>query len=136
MSEPLLERLSRFTPHAAGLDRDALIFEAGRRSARADRRWVTLAGLLASTQVLSLVVLWPRPTQPAAGLPVQVVTAPALSTPSEPLTSEALANPGLWTARPKLIDSEIWDRPDGDVSFIESGPPLRALALPPPSLLN
>ena len=65
MSEPFLERLSRFTPDAGGLDRDALLFAAGRGSARPNRGWMTLATLLASTQALSLVLLWPRPTPPA-----------------------------------------------------------------------
>ena len=37
MSEPILERLSRFTPDAGRLDRDALLFAAGRESARPNR---------------------------------------------------------------------------------------------------
>ena len=53
MSEPFLERLSRFTPNAGGLDRDALLFAAGRASARPNRAWIALATLLTSTQVLS-----------------------------------------------------------------------------------
>ena len=52
MSEPFLERLSRFTPDAGGLDRDALLFAAGRGSARPNRGWMALATLLASTQAL------------------------------------------------------------------------------------
>ena len=32
MSESFLERLSRFTPDAGRLERDALLFAAGRRS--------------------------------------------------------------------------------------------------------
>ena len=46
MSEPLAERLSRFTPDGSGLDRDALLFAAGRASARPNRRWVALAAAL------------------------------------------------------------------------------------------
>ena len=46
MSEPILERLSRFTPDAGGLDRDALLFAAGRESARPNRGWM-IAGLSA-----------------------------------------------------------------------------------------
>ena len=65
MSEPFLERLSRFTPDAGRLDRDALLFAAGRGSVRPNRGWITLATLLASTQLLSLVLLvaaaLPRP---------------------------------------------------------------------------
>ena len=61
MSEPILERLSRFTPDAGRLDRDALLFAAGRDSARPSRGWMALATLLASTQSLSLLLLWPQP---------------------------------------------------------------------------
>jgi hypothetical protein len=60
MSEPLAEHLSRFTPDPTGLDRDALLFAAGRASARANRKWQALVGTLALSQVLTLVLLWPR----------------------------------------------------------------------------
>ena len=60
MSEPLAERLSRFTPDAGKLDRDALLFAAGRASARPGRRWMALAGALAASQLLTLLFLWPR----------------------------------------------------------------------------
>ena len=39
MSEPIVERLSRFTPDAGRLDRDSLLYEAGRKSARPNRAW-------------------------------------------------------------------------------------------------
>ena len=67
MSEPFLERLSRFTPDAGRLDRDALLFAAGRNSARPNRGWMTMAGLLAGTQALSLVLLWPPASPPPPG---------------------------------------------------------------------
>ena len=46
MSGPL-ERLGRFTPDGSGIDRDALLFAAGRASVKPDRRWQSVAGLLA-----------------------------------------------------------------------------------------
>ena len=55
MSEPSLERLSRFTPDAGSLDRDALLFAAGRSSARPNRGWMTLASLLAVALLLGAV---------------------------------------------------------------------------------
>ena len=58
MSEPIVERLSRFTPDAAGLDRDALLFAAGRSSARPNRGWMALASALAVTQAVSLAVMF------------------------------------------------------------------------------
>src|SRR5436309_7303171 len=72
MTDPLGERLSRFTPDGTGLDRDAVLFAAGRASARPNRRWMALAGALAASQLLTLVVLWPQTA--AHGPPV--VSAP------------------------------------------------------------
>ena len=107
MSEPILERLSRFTPDAGGLDRDALLFAAGRSSARPNRGWMTLASLLAGTQALSLVLLWPHSTPPAGGSTVLRRRAcPAPSAALEPPASEASADPGLWSARHGLLESE------------------------------
>ena len=58
-------RLSRFTPDPGGLDRDALLYAAGRASARPSRAWPALAAALAVTQVLTLALLRPRPAPPA-----------------------------------------------------------------------
>ena len=138
MSEPFLERLSRFTPYAGGLDRDALLFAAGRGSARPNRGWITLAVLLTNTQVLSLVLLWPRPTPPEGGLTVAAAVASVHLPPAfvEPRTSEASASPGTWSTRHRLLDSENDDRPDDNVTLIESGPPLKVFGPRPSSLLN
>ena len=85
MSEPFLERLSRFTPDAGGLDRDALLFAAGRVSARRNRGWMTVASLLAGTQALSLIFLWPHPSPPT-GLLTYVPSSPRC--PSRPRLSK------------------------------------------------
>jgi hypothetical protein len=136
MSEPILERLSRFTPDAGRLDRDALLFAAGRSSARPNRGWITLATLLANTQALSLVLLWPHPTPPAASFSVPVAVARESPATLDPRTSGAWANSDLWTARHSLLKLETEDQPTGDVTFIDSGPPLRAYGPLAPSLLN
>jgi hypothetical protein len=83
MSEPLIERLSRFTPDAGQLDRDALLFNAGRASVRPKRAWGIVAGSLAASQILTLALLWPRPVQldqtptiaPGSGVLVQKESA-------------------------------------------------------------
>jgi hypothetical protein len=146
MSEPFVERLSRFTPDAGGLDRDALLFAAGRGSARPNRAWVTLAAGLAVTQVVSLVLLWPRPGTPAAL--TQGANAPrsessesgrpAPDPPVEPPSSDPPESPALWTVRHSLLESEPDDRsePADSGTLIDSGPPLRAFAAPPRSILN
>ena len=135
MSEPILERLNRFTPNAGRLDRDALLFAAGRDSARPNRGWMTVASLLAGTQALSLAHLWPHSSPSVERSTVSVVGVPAPSAAPEPPASGALDDPGLWSARRGLLRPEAIDRPAGDVTFIESEPPLRAFP-PPPSLLN
>jgi len=136
MSEPLLERLNRFTPDAGRLDRDALLFAAGRSSARPSRGWMALASVLAGTQALSLLLLLPHATPPAGGLSTPVATLPRPQSALEPAASKGLSEPGLWTARHTLLDSQPEDHPAGDVTFIDSGPPLRAFASPAQSLVN
>ncbi len=59
-SDPLVKRLRGFSPDHAALDRDALLFAAGRAAARPSRRWQALAGALAACQLISLTLLWPR----------------------------------------------------------------------------
>jgi hypothetical protein len=136
MSEGFLERLSRFTPDAGRLDRDALLFAAGRASVRPNHGWKALAALLAGTQALSLVLLWPHPTPPAGDLAGQVPTVKSPARSPEPPRSEGFASPGVWSARPNLLESDLEDYRDETVTFIDSGPPLRAFGSPPPSILN
>ena len=138
MSEPFLERLSRFTPDAGRLDRDALLFAAGRHSARPNRGWVALAAALAGTQALSLALLWPHPAPPAGHLPVPAASRPPAPAPVAPATAEASDSPNLWAARQGLLGSEPEGRPApaGTGTFVESEPPLRAFAPPPPSILH
>jgi hypothetical protein len=68
-------------------------------------------------------------------LTVSVANVPAPSAARKPASSDTLPITGAWSARPSLLESEIEERPAADVTFIESGPPLRAFP-PPPSLLN
>ena len=135
MSEPILERLSRFTPDAGRLDRDALLFAAGRASARPNRGWMTLASLLAGSQALSLALLLPHSSPSVEKSTVFIAGVPAPSAAPEPPANEASAHSGLWSARRALLESDSSDRPAGDMTFIDSEPPLRAFR-PPPSLLN
>lgn len=129
MSESFLERLSRFTPDAGRVDRDALLFATGRASARPNRGWISLAAVLASTQLLSLVFLWPHATPPGVGTSTQVANAPAPSMLPGPPAFETSANPGLWSVRPSLLKSDPEGRPDTG-TFVDSGPPLRAFNSP------
>ena len=60
MSEPFLERLSRFTPDAGRLDRDALLFAAGRSSARPNRGWIAGFGAGRHPGAVAGALLWPQ----------------------------------------------------------------------------
>jgi hypothetical protein len=65
MSEDVTEKLGRFSPKA--VDRDAMLFEAGRASAKPSRFWkVATFGLLLSQSLTLGLWLWPRssPTLP------------------------------------------------------------------------
>jgi hypothetical protein len=134
MSEPLAEHLSRFTPDATGLDRDALLFAAGRAAARANRKWQALAAALTLSQVLTLVCLWPRtPHPPRTSAPV-IVESPDAVLPAD----EAVSDPcsvGIWRAGMRSMDV---DRPTpiGEEQMVPPPPPLRALSAPPASILN
>jgi len=129
MSEPI-ERLSRFTPDAGGLDRDGLLFAAGRASARPNRRWHAVCATLAAMQLLTLgLAFWPRPdmVQPDRTAPqVPLVEAP----------HEAPARP-LWQQRDEAIASDGNLPPPAPIEdLISSEPPLRAFGTLPVSLLN
>ncbi len=126
MSEPPVERLMRFTPDAGSLDRDALLFAAGRASARANRAWVALAGALAAAQVLTLVLLWPRPAAPAG--PGPAPPPPAILEPL-PVSGDG---PDLLTLQRRLLESPAGDLPPpaGVDPLVESAVPLRASSAP------
>ena len=135
MSEPLAERLSRFTPDAAGLDRDALLFAAGRASVRPSRFWGALAGVLAASQLLTLVCLWPRtpsspPEVPVIALePFRRGPTPAPATEPDPSELRAL--------RQRMLDTDLdYTPPPSDEPMTPPEPPLRGFGAPPSDLLN
>jgi hypothetical protein len=137
MPEPFLERLSRFTPDGGGLDRDALLFAAGRGSARANGGWKAIATLLAASQVLSLVLLWPQRVPPGGGLSVAVNDLEVRPADRESVShASAQVGSGVWSVRGSLLQAEAEERPSAAITFIDSDPPLRTLGPPPASLVN
>jgi hypothetical protein len=133
MSDPIEERLGRLTPAASGLDRTALIFAAGRASARPNRPWQALAGVLAALQVLTLVLLWPHPVAaPNSGpgpIPPMADVGPTPHPAAEPSS--------LLVQRNLAIQSEgNWPLPAATESMTPSEEPLHAFSPPPDSLLN
>ena len=131
MSEPVLERLSRFTPDAGRLDRDALLFAAGRSSVRPGRGWMTTAALLAGTQALSLILLWPHASPPPAGASTSAVASVSAPPAAREATASAVwGDHGLWSVRRRVLRATTVAPPAGDVNLIDSGPPLRAFRIP------
>ncbi len=132
MSEPLEERLSRFTPDATGLNRDALLFAAGRASMRPSRRWQALVAVLATSQLLTLVCLWPRtPSSPPetpfiAAEPFRRDPLPA----TQPDPSE------LRALRQQMLDTDLEYTPPPCYEPMPPEPPLRAFGTPPSYLIN
>ncbi|WP_020467900.1 hypothetical protein [Zavarzinella formosa] len=123
MSESVdpITKLVRLTPGRGGLDRDAVMFAAGRGSVRPSRLWPAIAGLLAISQVVTLCLLWPKspePVLPPPVTPVMIALPPEEAPPVSP-------TPG----------SILWYRTDGNrpVSspvaghvLASNGPPMRA----------
>ena len=120
--DPVTDRLARFTPSAAGLDRDALLFAAGRRSGRGSRLWPAAVALLAVSQAVTLVMLWPGSQEPVTSAPAAPAFAPVPSLSVPPNSS----SPDLWTAgsSPDVLAAPPSGRP-GEV-FVTSEPPLTA----------
>lgn len=56
MRQDITETLGQFTPQAELLNRDEILFEAGRASVRQNRLWVWF--LVA--QLITVIVLWPK----------------------------------------------------------------------------
>jgi hypothetical protein len=55
--DPLVQKLARLTPSSSAVDRDALLFAAGRASAPKTRGWKLLSVVLAVSQAATLA-LW------------------------------------------------------------------------------
>jgi hypothetical protein len=137
MSEPIIERLTQFTPDGSGIDRDALLFAAGRASARPNRRWHLVCAALVTTQLLTLgLAFWPRPVDhlPGRALPrIPVVRAAPLSPGSPPGPGTA----PLWQQRNLAITTDgKLPMPAPIDNLTTSEPPLHAFGTLPVSLLD
>jgi hypothetical protein len=125
MSESVTDRLSRFTPDGSGLDRAALLFAAGRASARPNRPWKVLVGALAASQLLTLTLLWPR-SVPPAGLSPPSPFVPELADRSAPEPPDAS---GLLALGQMVYQSEgIWPSATVSGPLVAADRPLHALA--------
>jgi hypothetical protein len=125
MSEQFAEQLSRFTPEGGGLDRAAMLFEAGRASARPNRRWIALAAGLAACQLVTLALLWP-PSGPRGD--AMIARTPA------PTVPESMPNPApdasLYVLRDRAVATDgNLPRPESIDNLVPAEAPLRAFAV-------
>lgn len=139
MSEAFIERLSRFTPDSGGLDRDTLLFEAGRASARPNRGWMGLSAVLASTQLLAIVFLWPQSNMPSnpAVQTIGHIAAPSVRPQASDRVVEAPAmDSGIWSVRHRIDDVEGETQLASTTTSVDSEPILRAFGPLPSSVVN
>ena len=136
MSEPFLERLSKFTADAGGLNRDELLFAAGRSSARPNRLWKAMAAMLAASQALSLVLLLPVPRPLPTALNVARDAAIDSTASGLPEGPERPPFRGPVLSRGSELEPDSHHTAAGGLTLIEAGPILRAFLRPPDSLLN
>ena len=62
--DTIIRQLSKLTPDGAGLDRDTVLFAAGKASARPSRRWKAASAVLAVSQVAILGLFLLRANEP------------------------------------------------------------------------
>jgi hypothetical protein len=123
-NESLADRLSRFTPDGASIDRDTLLFAAGRASARKNRRWMALASVLAASQLITLVFLWPRAPASAPSADSFLASEPPATMDREPVASSPFQ---LLRLEQSLFANEGKFPPQrADEALVPDEPPLRA----------
>ena len=135
MSGPLPESLSKFTPHAGRLNRDALLFAAGQRSARPNRVWQGLTVVLAASQLLTLICIWPHPMELGPGAADVMARHSTLAQPVE----QHLLEPDqqhIWSARHVPNELMLEHCAAKGIVTVGGEPELRAFGLPPDSMLN
>lgn len=130
--DPCIDKLARFTPNPAALDRDALLFNAGRTSVKSSRVWPILTVVLGMSQVMTLIFFW----QESAPImqPVSPGTTPAYMLPASevsPVLPASPIDPSLWTLQHRWLDqTEIPPVPPAAENTVDSPPPLTVFSIP------
>jgi hypothetical protein len=126
MSRPVDEILSRFSPDTSGLDRDALVFAAGRASARPNRRYAALATCLAVSQAITLGALGYQLAGHKPGVVPRDAAVPAAPTqPSTPAESSPADESLASGPRAGAMSIDL-SRTKGSADLVPDAPPLYA----------
>jgi hypothetical protein len=118
MSEDVTKKMTQFTPTLP--DRDALLFAAGRASARPSPMWKMLSGMLAISQVAMVAYWLARPSAL-----VNTLTNPVDTTVDDSPTPFT-PDPYSYIALSKSADLELPRMSSDGVDTIRSSPPLKA----------
>ena len=118
MHEDVTTKLTQFTPTLP--DRDALLFAAGRASARPAPVWKVLCGLLAVSP-FTMGAFWLTQTTPT----VNTVPVPADIT-GEDSYPPLAPDPYSYLALSKSADLDVPRSPVGPVGTERTSPPLKA----------
>ena len=85
--DPLIDRLAQFNPASSSIDRDAMLFAAGRASGSGAGRWKVVASVLAMTQTVLLVVWFASPRLDRSQMEPSFIVADQL--PENPIIRES-----------------------------------------------
>ena len=125
--EPLKDLLARMKPKEAGLDRDALLFEAGRESVRPSPFWKAVAAGLATSQAATLLFLLPLALPTPSSSPAYVEAKPPAGPWVDP--TEYRSDPWIRVAKAEAphgmmpCDSELPPLPGGEPLIASGGVP-------------
>ncbi len=119
LTDPVARALARFTP-AAGLERDEMLFRAGRASARTGWLLRSVAALLLATNAVTLA-LW-LSASPRQVVVIESPPTPGPGLPTEPPQTEIEPSAPSWIASTRRT-GELPPRPAGtDAHLIGSKP--------------
>ncbi|HVK15316.1 MAG TPA: hypothetical protein VM533_00110 [Fimbriiglobus sp.] len=120
--DPLIDALARFTP-ATRLDRDEVLFQAGRASAPKARWWKCATALLLVTQAATLAFgLWPDPAPSAS--PTREDAPAAESVPYEPVP----LSPGSYGVLSRSVEAGGLPPVSASTGDVTDGPTITVLS--------
>lgn len=117
MNDQLTGKLSRLTPTTTGFDRDAVLFAAGRASARPSKAWPATVALLLIAQVVTLSLVLNRPEP-------QSLTILAKQNDKLPPNNVAMSDPPTidlkrWIGREAILTGQVGELLSGSQQAID-----------------